>query len=95
MHSTDAKTVHVDIYTFAPTADRDFYTLITSGMPDVRQNIPDDRNISPRAEIMLSCHEATPWMYSVLKGLAEMPSDDDTFLSYRNTVPNGMPMTAD
>ena len=95
MHSTDAKIVHVDIYTFAPTADRDFYTLITGGMSDVPQNIPEDWNISPRAEIMLYCHQPKPWMYSVLKGLAEMPSDDDTFLSYRHTVPNGMPMTAD
>ena len=95
MRSTDAKIVHVDIYTFAPTSDREFYTLITGGMSDVKQNVPDDWIASPRAEIMLYCHEPKPWMYSVLKGLAEMPSNDDTFLSYRHTVPNGMPMTAE
>ena len=95
MHSTDVKIVHVDIYTFAPTAERDFYTLITGGMSDVPQNIPDDGNCAPRAELMLYCREPKPWMYSVLKGLAEMPSDFDTFLSYKHTVPNGMPMTAD
>ena len=95
MHSTDVKAVHVDIYTFAPSSERDFYTLITGGMSDVRQSVPDDWNISPRAEIMLYCRDPKPWMYNVLKGLAEMPSDGDTFISYRHTVPNGQPMTAD
>jgi hypothetical protein len=95
MHSTDIKPVHVDIYTFAPTSERDFYTLITGGMSDVRQNIPDDWECAPRAEIMLYTKEPKGWMYNVLKGLAEMPSDDDTFLSYRHTIPNGQPMTAE
>lgn len=95
MHSTDVKIVHVDIYTFSPSRDRPFYTLITGGMSDVRQNIPSDSDLATRAEIMLYAHEPKPWMYSVLKGLAEMPSDDNTFLSYRHTVPNGMPMTAE
>ncbi|MEM7312637.1 MAG: suppressor of fused domain protein [Planctomycetota bacterium] len=94
MHSTDHKEVHVDIYTFAPNVDRDWYTLITGGMSDVRQAVPDDWDISPRAEIMLYCHQPERWMYNSLKNLAEMPTDDDVFLSYRHTVPNGMPMTA-
>ncbi len=33
------------------------------------------------------------WMLSVLKGLAEMPSRDGTFLHWGHTVPNGQPMT--
>lgn len=95
MHSTDIKPVHVDIYTFAPTKERPFFTLITGGMSDIRQNIPADwQHISPRAEIMLYAQQPQGWMYNVLKGMAEMPSDDDTFLSYRHTVPNGQPMTA-
>jgi len=94
MHSTDTKPVHVDIYTYRPTEERPFFTLITGGMSDVRQSVPADWKIAPRAEIMLYVSEPQGWMYNVLKGLAEMPSDDDTFLSYRHTVPNGMPMTA-
>src|SRR5437762_7376163 len=89
MHSTNFKTVHIDVYTFEPTKERPFFTLITGGMSDVRQNIPGDCDIAPRAEIMLYAEEPKGWMYNVLKGLAEMPSDDDTFLSYRHTVPNG------
>jgi hypothetical protein len=95
MHSTDIKPVHIDIYTFEPNEERSFFTLITGGMSDVRQNIPDDTDIAPRAEIMLYAQQPKRWMYNVLKGLAEMPWDDDTFLSYLHTVPNGQPMTAE
>lgn len=94
MHSTDDKVVHVDIYTFSPTDARPFYTLITGGMSDMPQFVPHDWNIAPRAEIMLYTEKPQGWMYNVLKGLAEMPFDDQTFLSYNHTVPNGKPMTA-
>lgn len=96
MHSTDIKPVHVDIYTFPPTEECPYYTLITGGMSDLRQNIPDQyTSIGRRAEIMTYAREPQGWMYNVLKGLAEMPSDDNTFLHWYHTVPNGMPMTAD
>ncbi len=95
MHSTDIKPVHVDIYTFPPTARRPYYTLITGGMSDLRQNIPGDRSsLGQRAEIMTYAHEPQGWMYNVLKGLAEMPSTDDTFLHWYHTVPNGKAMSA-
>lgn len=93
MKSTGDKPVKVDIYTFAPTEERPFYVLITSGMSDQRQNIPEDWDIAPRAELMLYTLHPKGWMYSVLRGLAEMPSEEDTFLSYRHTIPNGRPMT--
>ena len=96
MHSTDIKPVHVDVYTFSPTADRPYYTLITGGMFDLRQNIPPQHtSLGRRAEIMTYAHEPQGWMYNVLKGLAEMPFDDNTFLHWYHTVPNGKAMTAD
>lgn len=95
MHSTDFKKVHVDIYTFGPTEERPFYTLVTGGMSDARQNIPAQyAQLAPRAEILTYTREPQGWMYNVLKGLAEMPSDDNTFLHWYHSVPNGMPMTA-
>jgi len=96
MHSTDEKTPHVDIYRFPPFQDRHYWTLITGGMSDFRQSVPDDapEHVSPRTEILLYVRAPQPWMFSVLKGLAEMPFDDQTFLHWWHTVPNGMPMTA-
>jgi len=96
MHSTDVKPVHIDIYQFEPTRDRPFWTLISSGMSNERQIEPDDcaDYMSPRAEILLYVPKPQGWMFSVLKGLAEMPFEDSTFLHWWHTVPNGMPMTA-
>lgn len=96
MHSTDNKFPHIDIYQFPPNSERNYWTLITGGMSDCRQNFPKDKPeyISNRAEIIMYVSEPQGWMFNVLKGLAEMPSEDNTFLHWWHTVPNGMPMTA-
>jgi|SRR5687767_5608291 hypothetical protein len=96
IHSLDVKSVHVDIYQFAPDAGRPFWTLITGGMSDRRQPLPADppAHIAPRAEILMYAQQPQDWMFSVLKGLAEMPFVDDTYLHWHHTVPNGQPMTA-
>jgi hypothetical protein len=96
MHSADVKPVHVDVYTFTPTKERPYFTLITGGMSDLRQNIPSCHpTLNKRAEVMTYTHELQNWMYNVLKGLAEMPFNDETFLHWYHTVPNGIPMTAE
>lgn len=95
MHSTDVKPVHIDIYQFPPRGDRRHWTLITGGMSDRAQYVPRNapKYISRRAEIMMYVRRPAGWMFSVLKGLAEMPFVDKTFLHWFHTVPNGMPMT--
>lgn len=95
-HSTDLKFPHIDIYQFEPHGDRNYWTLITGGMSDAKQNFPDGKPkyIADRAEILMYVREPQGWMFNVLKGLAEMPFDDNTFLHWWHTVPNGKPMTA-
>ena len=96
MHSTDMKEVHVDIYQFRPSSDRPHWTLITGGMSDLPQHVPKNaEGISPRAELMMYVEEPKGWMFDVLKGLAEMPFDQTTYLHWHHTVPNGQPMTAE
>jgi Suppressor of fused protein (SUFU) len=93
VHSMDLKVPHIDVYQFRPNDERPFWTLITGGMSNFPQpSVPD--GIPPRAEIMLYASEPESWMFNVLKGLAEMPFDEDTFLHWGHTVPNGIPMTA-
>ena len=96
VHSTDIKPVHIDSYQFAPTADRPHWTLITSGMSDYRQIEPEEckEGTSTRAEILMYAAEPESWMFNTLKGLAEMPFDENRLLHWWHTVPNGMPMTA-
>jgi hypothetical protein len=97
LHSTDVKPVHIDIYQFAPTEKRPYWTLVTGGMSDQEQTVQDDTQelTSVRTELLMYVKEPKPWMFNVLKGLAEMPFDDDTHLSWWHTVPNGQPMTAE
>jgi Suppressor of fused protein (SUFU) len=94
MHSTDVKPVHIDIYQFAPTPQRPYWTLITSGMSNERQVEPEDcaEHMSPRAEILMYVFEPKDWMFDALKVLAEMPFQDETYLHWWHTVPFGMPL---
>lgn len=95
LHSTDEKPLHIDVYQFPPSDRRPYWTLITGGMSDKRQNVPGDAPgfVSPRTEILLYAREPKDWMFHVLKCLAEMPFTQDTFLHWWHSVPNGMPMT--
>ena len=54
-HSTDFKPVHIDVYRFEPTKERDYWTLITSGMSNERQIQPEEcaEHMSPSAEILM------------------------------------------
>jgi hypothetical protein len=94
--SIDLVTPHIDVYPIPPHGSRNYWTLITEGMSNYKQDIPDDATaISGRTEIMMYVHEPKQWMYSVLIGLGKMPFEDKTFLHWYHTVPNGQPMTSE
>lgn len=96
MHSTDDNAVHVDIYQFAPTRRRDYWTLVTGGMSDQPQQIPAKfrRALASRTELMMYVRKPAAWMFSVLKGLAAYPFESDSYVHWYHTIPNGKPMTA-
>jgi hypothetical protein len=94
-HSTDVRSIHIDIYRFAPTPARPFWTLVSGGMSDLRQPAleqPPD-GVAPRAELIMYVRQPEDWMFAVLKGLAEMPFEHTTCLHWGHTVPNGVAMT--
>lgn len=90
MHSTDDAQPHIDVYQFRPSADRDYWTLITGGMSDIRQPVPPEapEYVAPRAELLMYVREPKPWMFRALKELAEYPSRHDTCLHWWHTVSN-------
>ena len=93
IHSTDKQDVHIDIYQFKPNDKRPYWTLITGGMSDLPQHIPDDiEGISPRAEIIMYAKEPQDWMLIALKDIAEMPFKNKTFLHWHHTISNGQPV---
>jgi hypothetical protein len=94
MHSTDVHEVHVDIYQFEPSKRRPYWTLITGGMSDKRQNVPAEADwASPRTEILTYVEQPYDRIFAVLKMLAEMPFEEDSYMHWYHTISVGEPVT--
>lgn len=104
-HEIVSPDIHVDICIIGPTPERNHYTLVTMGMGAHRMNVPDalKKKKLDRAEILVTLppdwkigtedadDEIWYWPLRWLKILARLPGDNDTWLGYGHTVPNGEP----
>jgi Suppressor of fused protein (SUFU) len=105
MHELASDLVHIDVHVVEPTAERNFYTLITSGMSDLPMTVPDGAEEFRFAELLICLpanwdipkvydtmtDEGHWWPIRCLKHLARFPHEYDTWLSESHTVPNGDP----
>lgn len=100
IHELISDQVHLDIHIVAPTPERNFYTLITSGMSD--QPMPDDQGDNCYfSELMLALPPTWPldeesldnednyWPIRWLSFLARFPHKYNAFLWDGHTIPNG------
>ncbi|MDR3091574.1 MAG: suppressor of fused domain protein [Clostridiales bacterium] len=99
LHEIVSPDIHVDIYAVKPTAERNYYTLVTMGMGARKMNIPKElrkRGLN-RAEVLITMppdweikNEDEKWYWPIrwLKILARLPITQDTWLGYGHTVPN-------
>lgn len=102
-HEIVSDLVHIDIHSVAPTEDRPFRTLVTSGMSDLAMTTPDDATEYQFLELMICLPDDWPvsekafadennyWPARWLKRLARFPHEYDTWLFYGHTLPNGEP----
>lgn len=102
-HELISDLVHVDVHVVNPTAERPYYTLVTSGMSDRPMTVPPEGGSSPYAELMLSLPPDWPlrqeafeqhenyWPVEMLKFLARFPHEYETWLGWGHTIPNGDP----
>src|SRR5581483_7644393 len=58
LHELIPQELHVDIHIVAPTKDRDFYTVVTSGMSERAMPVPEGSGHLRFAELMI-CLPAT------------------------------------
>jgi hypothetical protein len=103
LHELASDFVHVDIHVIAPTAERPYYTLVTSGMSDLPMSAPKNESSHRYAELMLCLPSnwqmagnnwrapENYWPIRWLKYLARFPHQYKTFLWDRHTIPNGDP----
>lgn len=101
LHEIISDAVHIDVHVVEPTTERNYFTLLTSGMSDKPMNSPfEDLKY---AEI-IAClppdwklsekdfrDEANYWIVRWLKLLARFAHQYDTWLWETHTIPNGEP----
>ena len=102
-HEIISDLVHVDIHQIAPTDERPYWTLVTSGMSDRPMTVPEGADVPRFAELILSLPTDWPmkqetwkderwyWPIPWLKVLARLPHEYKTWLGWGHTVPNGDP----
>jgi hypothetical protein len=103
-HEIVSTTVHVDVHFVPPSDDRPFIRLVTSGMAQAPMTVPDEWDEAERhAELTIALppdwqlsqeafeDERWYWPVRLLKMLARVPHEYDTFLWHGHTIPNGDP----
>ena len=105
-HEIVSETVHIDVHIIAPSDERPFYTLATTGMSHLPMTVPPGAEDFRYAELILSLppdwtpgplwesdmnDERLYWPIRLLKMLARLPHTFDTWLGFGHTIPNGDP----
>jgi Suppressor of fused protein (SUFU) len=105
-HELISSAVHVDVFKSAPTDALPFHTLVTCGMAERPMPAPDDFPEGRFGELVLRLPPDWPlrqediedernyWPIRLLKQLARLPHEYDTWLWIGHTVPNGDPPEA-
>ena len=104
-HELVSPDIHVDICMVPPTEERDYYTLVTMGMGAHRMNVPEElaEYKLERAELAIALpadwkldqesmkDEKWYWPIRLLKSLARLPINCDSWLGHGHTVENREP----
>ncbi|WBC05635.1 suppressor of fused domain protein [Micromonospora sp. WMMA1976] len=102
-HEIASHLVGVHVHVVAPTEERPYRTLITSGISELPMTVPEGHDISPYAELMLSLPadwpltdaagfgDETGWPLRILKQVARLPHEYGTWIGEWHSVPNGDP----
>lgn len=101
-HEILSPDIHVDICVISPNEKRDYYTLVTMGMGAHRMNVAAQlaEHKLERAELVIALppdwkvgenDEVWYWPTRLLKQLARLPIECDTWLGWGHTVDNGEP----
>ena len=108
-HELASPDIHVDICVVQPSAERDYYTLVTMGMGAHRMNVPEElaEYKLERAELAIALpkdwklkqedmrDERWYWPIRLLKTLARLPIASDTWLGFGHTMDHEEPFTED
>lgn len=100
-HELVSDALHIDIFYIKPNAKRNVHTFVTCGMSNLAMTTPKGHESQQYCELMISLppdwkinqdfeHENI-WPIKVLKQLARMPYEQNTWIGYGHTIQNGNP----
>ena len=100
-HEVVSDQLHIDILHIKPNEKRNCHTFVTCGMSDYAMYSPIDPHTEQYCELMISLpadwqldpdfdHENN-WPIKVLKQVARMPYEQDSWVGYGHTIQNGNP----
>lgn len=105
-HELISDELHIDVYCWAPTEQRQFWTLCTSGMNEHRMQMPPGKEEFNRTELVMTLPDDWPfaeigsqngpeddaisWPVTLLKSIARLPKDMGTWLSYGTSSQAGL-----
>ena len=104
-HEFFSPDMHVDVCLIPPDEERGYYTLVTMGMGAHRMRVPEDlaEYDLKRAELLLalpsdwqvnSHEDQWYWPLGLLRQLARLPGEEDTWLGGGHTIDNQEPYAA-
>ncbi len=102
LHEIVSPDIHVDVCIVPPTPERNYYTLITEGMGAHIMDLPEELSDEQygRAELLICLPpdwrvgengEEWFWPIGLLKGLARLPINCETWLGVSHSVDNREP----
>jgi hypothetical protein len=108
LHEKESSTVHVDVHVVRPTAERPFFTLLTSGMSDLDMRVSDSVQDFALAEVCLCLPSDWPlapdnfewrapeffWPIKILKEAARYAHRENTWLCWGHTIGGEEPIDA-
>lgn len=108
-HELVSPDIHVDICMIPPDGEREYYTLVTMGMGARQMQVPGElaEYRLERAELAIALppdwkldeesmkDERWYWPVRLLKVLARLPVQSDTWLGWGHTMDNQMPFAED
>ena len=95
IHEIVSDGLHIDIIPIPPSEERDYYTLVTMGMGALRMAVPPEMEPFNRAEVAIrlpkdwkidSEEEEWSWPADVLKTLARLPYEEDSWLGMYHDI---------
>lgn len=102
-HEIISDIVHIDVHVVPPRPERNYFTLVTSGMSDLPMSVRQGAEDFRFAELMICLpadwkltekdldDERNYWPIRWLKTLARFPHEYETWLCHWHTIPNGDP----